>query len=109
MDKYQVKINPRAIRELNSIYEYIAKEKSDIENGKKQLGRIKKAILKLATFPYSHQERTEGRYAKDGYRQLLIDNYIVIFRIDEVNKNRLCYNGTISGTKPMNQTPNDIR
>lgn len=86
MDKYQVKINPRAIRELNSIYEYIAKEKSDIENGKKQLGRIKKAILKLATFPYSHQERTEGRYAKDGYRQLLIDNYIVIFRIDEVNK-----------------------
>ena len=79
MDKYQVKINPRAIRELNSIYEYIANKKSDIENGKKQLGRIKKAILKLATFPYSHQERTEGRYAKDGYRQLLIDNYIVIF------------------------------
>lgn len=71
MDKYQVKINPRAIRELNSIYEYIANEKSDIENGKKQLERIKKAILKLATFPYSHQERTEGRYAKDGYRQLL--------------------------------------
>ena len=81
MDKYQVKMNPRAIRELNSIYEYIANEKSDIENGKKQLERIKKAI-----FPYSHQERTEGRYAKDGYRQLLIDNYIVIFRIDEVNK-----------------------
>ena len=42
--------------------------------------------MKLATFPYSHQERTEGRYAKDGYRQLLIDNYIVIFRINEVNK-----------------------
>ena len=42
MDKYQVKINPRAIRELNSIYEYIANKKSDIENGKKQLGRIKK-------------------------------------------------------------------
>ena len=60
MDKYQVKINPRAIRELNSIYEYIANEKSDIENGKKQLGRIKKAILKLATFPSSHQVRTEG-------------------------------------------------
>ena len=86
MDKYQVKINPRAIRELNSIYEYIANKKSDIENGKKQLGRIKKAILKLANFPYSNQERTEGRYEKDDYRQLLIDNYIVIFRIDEVNK-----------------------
>ena len=48
MDKYQVKITPRAIRELNSIYEYIANEKSDIENGKKQLGRIKKAILRVS-------------------------------------------------------------
>ncbi len=102
MDKYQVKINPRAIRELNSIYEYIANKKSDIENGKKQLGRIKKAILKLATFPYSHQERTEGRYAKDDYRQLLIDNYIVIFRIDEVNK--IVYVITV-GALGMNMVP----
>ena len=34
----------------------------------------------------SHQERIEGRYARKGYRQLLVDNYIVIFRIDEINK-----------------------
>lgn len=34
----------------------------------------------------SHQERTEGRYAAKGYRQLLIDNYIAIFRIDEPYK-----------------------
>lgn len=54
MDKYKVKINPRAICELES-------------------------------FPQSHQVRYEGRYAGKGYRQLLIDNYIVIFRIDEAN------------------------
>ena len=40
MDKYTVKINPKAIRE----------------------------------------------YAEKGYRQLLIDNYITIFRIDEAHK-----------------------
>ncbi|MCI8877000.1 MAG: type II toxin-antitoxin system RelE/ParE family toxin [Lachnospiraceae bacterium] len=28
----------------------------------------------------------EGRYAGKGYRQLLIDNYIVIFRINEADK-----------------------
>mgnify|MGYP007097123033 CR=1 FL=1 len=27
MDKYKVKVNPRAIRELDHIYEYIANEK----------------------------------------------------------------------------------
>ncbi len=86
MDKYRVNVNPRAIRELDSIYEYIANEKSSLENARGQTDRIKKAILNLSIFPQSHQERNEGRYAGNGYRQLLIDNYIAIFRIDEVSK-----------------------
>lgn len=51
MDKYKVKINPRAIRELDGIYQYIANEKRAPENAKGQ-----------------------------------VDNYIVIFRMDEINK-----------------------
>ena len=86
MDRYQVKLNPKAIRELDNIYEYIANEKLDPENAKKQVDRMKKAILNLKLFPQSHQERNEGRYAGKGYRQLLIDNYIAVFRVDEVNK-----------------------
>lgn len=86
MDKYKIKVNPRAIRELGQIYEYIAKEKLAPENAKGQVDRIKKAILSLDTFPQSHQERSEGRYAGKSYRQLLIDNYIAIFRIDEPHK-----------------------
>ena len=86
MEKYRVKINPKAIRELDSIYEYIANIKLDPENAEEQISRIKKAILNLETFPQSHQERNEGRYAGKGYRQLLIDNYITIFRIDEADK-----------------------
>lgn len=83
MNKYKIKINPRAIRELDHIYEYIANEKLALENAIGQINRIKKAILSLDIFPQSHQERNEGRYAGKGYRQLLIDNYIAIFRIDE--------------------------
>ena len=86
MDKYKVKINPRAIRELDHIYEYIANEKLAPENAKVQVDRIKKSILSLDTFPQSHQERNEGRYDGKGYHQLLIDNYIAIFRIDEPHK-----------------------
>lgn len=86
MDKYKVKINPKAIRELDNIYEYIAKEKLAPENARGQIKKIKKAVLNLSTFPQSHQERNEGRYAERGYRQLLIDNYIAIFRIDEAHK-----------------------
>lgn len=86
MNKYKVKVNPGAIRELGHIYEYIASEKSAPENARGQIDRIKKAILCLDTFPQSHQKRNEGRYAGKGYRQLLIDNYIAIFRIDELHK-----------------------
>lgn len=86
MDKYKVKITPGAVRELASIYGYIANEKLAPENAKGQVDRIKKAILHLDTFPQSHQERNEGRYAGKGYRQLLIDNYLAIFRIDEMNR-----------------------
>lgn len=80
MDKYQVKINPKSISELDYIYNYIAIEKSASENARAQINRIKNAILGLDTFPESHQVRTEGRYAGK-YRQLLIDNYIVIFEL----------------------------
>ncbi len=86
MDKYKLKITPKAIRELDSIYKYIANEKLTPEYAKRQTDRIKKTILNLDVFPQSHQERNEGRYAEKGYRQLLIDNYIAIFRIDEACK-----------------------
>ena len=42
--------------------------------------------MNLDTFPQSHQYRNEGRYAEKGYRQLLVDNYIVVFRINEADK-----------------------
>lgn len=45
MDKYKVKISPRAMREIDSIYEYIAKDKLSPENAKGQVERIKRAIL----------------------------------------------------------------
>lgn len=86
MDNYRVKINPKAIRDLDNIFAYIAFDKLSPHNGKGQVERIKKSILGLKSFPYSHQERIEGRFANMGYRQLVVDNYIVIYRIDESEK-----------------------
>ena len=79
-------MSPRAYRDLNDIFAYIAMEKLFPENAKKQTDRIREKLKTLETFPQSHQERRDGQYAKMGYRQLLIDNYIVIFRIDETNR-----------------------
>lgn len=86
MNKYTVKLAPRAFQDIDDIFAYIALEKLSPENAKCQTDRIWKALKKLETFPHSHQERTEGKYTGKGYRQLLIDNYIAIFKIDEQKK-----------------------
>ena len=86
MDKYNVKLNPRAFRDLDDIFAYIALEKLSPENAKGQTDRIKKKLKTLEMFPQAHQERMEGRYAGKNYRQLIIDNYIAIYRIDEETK-----------------------
>jgi toxin ParE1/3/4 len=86
MDKYNVRLNARAYRDIDKIFAYIALEKLSPENAQNQTDRIWKALKTLDTFPQSHQERIEGRYAKKGYHQLLIDNYIAIYKIDEDKK-----------------------
>ncbi len=86
MERYKVMLYPRAYRDIDGIYAYIALEKLAPENAKGQTDRIWKAIRTLETSPASHQDRLEGRYAGRGYKQLLIDNYIAIFKIDEKKK-----------------------
>ena len=86
MNKYTVKLYKRAIKEIDGIYAYIAHEKLSPENAKRQADRIKEAILGLEIMPQSHQDRLVGRYAGKGYKQLIIENYVTIYRIDEVKK-----------------------
>ena len=83
MDKYEVMLYPKAYRDIDDIYAYIAFEKLSPENAKGQTDRIWNAIKSLERFPESHQERLNGRYAGNGYKQLIIDNYIAIYNIDK--------------------------
>lgn len=84
---------------MEEIYRYIAIEKQVPENAKAQTDRIWRAIKKLETFPGSHQDRLEGKYTGKGYKQLLVDNYMAIYKIDETEKNSLCHYSAISGEK----------
>ena len=86
MDKYTVILYKWAIRDIESIYAYISTEKLSPENARNLADRIKKAILGLDSMPQSHQDRIVGRFAGKGYKQLLIDNYVAIYKIDETKK-----------------------
>lgn len=86
MEKYKVLLYPKAFRDIDSIYAYIALEKLAPDNAKSQTDRIWDSIEALDSFPSAHQDRQAGKYAGRGYKQLMIDNYVVIFKIDEQNK-----------------------
>lgn len=86
MDKYEVMLYPKAFRDIDDIYAYIAFEKLSPENAKGQTDRICDAIRTLEQMPEAHQDRLVGRYAGKGYKQLIIDNYLVIYKMDNISK-----------------------
>jgi plasmid stabilization system protein ParE len=79
MAKYDVLLYPKAYRDIEEIYSYLANEKLKPGIVRGQTDHIWDAISSLELYPDSHQERLTGR----GYRQMIIDNYIAIFKIDE--------------------------
>ncbi len=86
MDKYRIKLMSRAVRDLDGIYEYIANTLLEPETALNLVNQIENAILSLETMPYRCPERKRGSYANRGYRQLFVENYTAVFRIDEVKK-----------------------
>ena len=69
MDKYSVMLYPRAFRDIDDIYAYIALEKMSPENAKGQTDRIWDAIKSLEQLPESHQTRLVGQFAGKGYNE----------------------------------------
>ena len=67
MDKYEVMLYPKAFRDIDDIYAYIAFEKLSPENAKGQTDRIWDAIRTLEQMPEAHQDssRQMMTYSKD--------------------------------------------
>ena len=86
MDKYHVKLMPRARRDLDGIYAYIAERFLEPQTAKSMIDTLEDEILSLETMPYRCSERRRGIYAGKGYRQLFVKNYAVVFRIEETTK-----------------------
>ena len=86
MDKYSVKLMSRALKDLDGIYNYIAHTLLEPETALNLVNRIEDAILSLDTMPYRCPERKQGANANRGYRLLFVENYTVVFRINEAQK-----------------------
>ena len=86
MDKYNVSLTNRALRDLDGIYVYIAQTLLVPETALGLVDKIEKEILSLEEMPYRFPERKTGAYANKGYRQLFVGNYTAIYRVDEKHR-----------------------
>ncbi|MGM9641417.1 MAG: type II toxin-antitoxin system RelE/ParE family toxin [Faecousia sp.] len=86
MDKYSVKLLSRALHDLDGIYTYIANRLQEPETALRMVEKLETQILSLETMSYRCPERRTGAYVGKGYRQLFVQNYTVIFRIDQEQK-----------------------
>ena len=83
---YAVTMLNHAFRDLDGIYDYIAKTLMEPSVALNIVDEIETAILSLDIIPHRCPERKIGAYAGHGYRQLFVGNYTVLFRIDEDSK-----------------------
>ena len=83
---YRVTMLDRACQDLDGIYEYIANTLVEPNIALSIVDDMEAAILNLDIMPHRCPERKIGAYAGRGYRQLIVGNYTVLFRIDEGRK-----------------------
>lgn len=81
--KYAVKIYPRASRDIDDIYGYIAKNLKEPKVAESILEILEKAIYSLEDLPERGAIRRVGTYANQGYRQLIAGNYLIIYRVQK--------------------------
>lgn len=77
-EHYTVKLYPRAYRDLDDIYTYIAKSH--------MVGELEKAIYSLEQLPERGAIRRIGAYANRDYRQLFVKNYVIVYRVRKKEK-----------------------
>lgn len=79
--KYTVKLYPRAYRDLDEIYSYIAINLTEPETADKMIAALEEAIFSLEQFPERGSIRHTGVYANQDYRQIFVKNYTIIYRV----------------------------
>ena len=98
MVKYRLKITPQAFRDIDMIYDYIARHLLEPGTANNLVDEIEAGIFSLEEMPNRGAPRRIGNYANKGYRQLFIKNYTMVYRVDETEKQVIIVTVKYSGS-----------
>lgn len=86
MERYSVKLYTDAFNDLDNIYNYIAEEIKEPNIAEKIISTIESAIISLEIMPNRGALRKTGVYKNKDYRQLMIGNYIIVYKVYNIKK-----------------------
>jgi toxin ParE1/3/4 len=91
--KHRIEYLPVAVRDLQSIFDYISGDLSSPQAALLLLDTIDEKVQRLSEFPYSCECARDATLKKKGYRLLVIQNYIVFYVVlkDIVEIRRILY------------------
>ena len=82
-EAYQLEFTEEYAKEMDKIYHYISKELHAKESAKQLLERVEDATKKLKRMPKMYPEAKKYEGTKRAYRKIIIDNFVVLYTIDE--------------------------
>ncbi|TCL37239.1 addiction module RelE/StbE family toxin [Anaerospora hongkongensis] len=95
---YRVKFTPKAEEDLDEFYGYILGTLSAALAADKLMDHIEAAIMRLKEYPFSCQYVLDEPLKARGYRKLIVDNYLVFYLVEELDKEvvimRILYGAT---------------
>ena len=86
MADYNVKLTSKAFSDIEGIYNYISENLCANPSAINIVNQIEEAIFSLETFPNRGSIRRTGRYANKNYRQLIVANYVIVYKVIEESK-----------------------
>ncbi len=95
---YKLVVAPQAMLDIDKIGTYIREDLKAPEAAKALIARILNAVGRLKDFPFSG-EKIKFTYIPDcNVRRVIVENYIVLYRAEELNDTvsvlRILYGGT---------------
>jgi addiction module RelE/StbE family toxin len=85
-NSYSLKFTAKASEDLEQIYSYISARLFAETAADNLLERIESSIMRLKTLPYSCSFVFDEPLKNRGYRKLIIDNYIVFYLVNELDR-----------------------
>jgi|SRR5680860_1222466 len=83
MDNYNVVVTQSADRDLGEIFDYVASRLNGSVTAAKLVSRFFDNMSALSFAPFRCLLSKDLYHAKQGFRTLFVDNYIIFFVVDE--------------------------